>query len=208
MAKKTTGKTTSKKAVKPSKSKEKTTTNQSKKATPVETKKNTKQQETKLEQIQKNPFKAYFANILPNREQNLYILVYLLSIVVLLVSGVLFYTSQLLVVTSQENELLQQNLESVLNHEEFSVYRYTFDEFSRATKRDMVSIMDVLEYLNEKEFSEISSTGFTITGIKKDFLCQNSKIREKEVCRTVIISVDLEQEKPITVRVENNPLDS
>jgi len=124
-----------------------------------------------------------------------------------LVSGVLFYATQLLLVTEEQNNLLLNELDFYTSTTEFTIYRYDFQEFSRAIKQEIISIADVQKYMDSKEFEDISSYDFKLTGNKPNTACGNDLIRDAKVCRDIQINVDLQRDKQIEVIVFNKIVD-
>ena len=142
--------------------------------------------------------KFQFPKFLQDVEFNLYIMIYLLSIVVLLMSGVLFYTSELLKVTNAANDELVKETQKYDSYYDVRVISYTLEEFSVLTQKEVENIIHIREFAESQEFQEIVLDGFYIYAEKQQS-CSFDKVRNKEVCKSTILEYDASNNNLITL---------
>jgi hypothetical protein len=133
--------------------------------------------------------KSMFPKILQDVEFNLYIMVYLLSIVVLLVSGVLFYTSELLKATNDQNTLLLEESQKYDSYYDVRIISYTLKEFSELSNVEINNIIDIRDFANSEGFQDVVLDGFSLYA-KKSQDCREDELRDTDVCRSLIIEYD------------------
>ncbi len=160
----------------------------------VSTKKNVSEQkqikvsETKAVKEQK----GFFQDI----EFNLYILVYLLSVVVLLISGVLFYTSELLKSTTLENQELRDELETLYSYQDVRIMKYSLEQFSSLTGEQIENILQVKQFLEKEDFDEIVLDGFSLYAQKQQ-QCFYNEIREMDLCKSLVVEYDASKDNTV-----------
>lgn len=141
--------------------------------------------------IEKKQKKSFFQDV----EFNLYIMIYLLSVVVLLMSGVLFYTSELLNLTNQELKVEQ---EKYSNYYELRIVKYTLPEFSEVTNENIVNILDLKRFAETENFDEIVLDDFSFSA-KKQQTCFFNQLRDIDLCRYLFIEYDAAGDKMVYV---------